>query len=181
MNKTTHILGGITFALGAGIKLGLPNYSIPALGCLVAAASCGALIPDIDKKKTAISSKHPFVSFFVRLFTTHRGFTHSLLALFLFAGVLYFPFVRVNIPLLTWAYYGAITGYLSHIILDMLNPDGVPLLFPLSTHISIYKIKTGGIIETFIRACLFLLSIYLAWICVKETSFWQVVISYILS
>ena len=81
MNKTTHILGGITFALGAGIKLGLPNYSIPALGCLVAAASCGALIPDIDKKKTAISSKHPFVSFFVRLFTTHRGFTYQSIAL----------------------------------------------------------------------------------------------------
>ena len=184
MNKTTHILGGVTLALGAGIKIGLPEYSVVSLGCLAAAASFGALIPDIDKKKTAISSKHPFVSFFIRLFTTHRGFTHSLLALVLIAGTLYFitppitlimlsmahyaPFIRDNIHLLTWINYGIINGYFSHIVLDMLNPDGVPLFFPLSNHFSICKIKTGGAVEKCVRTFLFLLSIYLVWISIKN-------------
>ena len=188
MNKTTHILGGVTLALGTAIKIELPEYSVVSLGCLAAAASFGALIPDIDKRKTTISSKHPFVSFFIRLFTTHRGFTHSLLALVLIAGTLYFinphitlimlsvahyaPFTRVfirdNIHLLTWINYGIMNGYFSHIVLDMLNPDGVPLFFPLSNHFSICKIKTGGAGEKCIRTFLFLLSIYLVWISIKN-------------
>ena len=110
MNKTTHVLGGIALSLGCGAAISLPEQSLISLGCLVAASTFGAILPDIDKKNTTISNKHPVISFVVRLVTTHRGITHTLLALLILAGLLYFP-VQVfkyrpcHLELL-WANYG---------------------------------------------------------------------------
>lgn len=58
-------------------------------------------------------------------FQDHRGFTHSLLAMALFSlavGIFYKPF------LLPFA-----TGFLSHLVLDLLNRKPIKLLFPLDT------------------------------------------------
>lgn len=39
---------------------------------------------------------------------------------------------------------GVTVGYISHLLLDMLNPTGVPILYPYSKHrISVANIKTG--------------------------------------
>ena len=59
----------------------------------------------------------------------HRGFTHSLLAVF---GLLTLFYLKVPE---SWivpadAIQGMVLGYLSHILADMLTPAGVPLLWP---------------------------------------------------
>ena len=150
MVKTTHIMGGVAFALA--IPLITPINEAAPLVALTLSAGVAALLPDIDKKNTAISNKHKLVSFVFRLFCTHRGFTHSLLALFLFAGI--------TLPLSTlpyigrYIYMGLVLGYFSHLILDMLNPDGVPVLFPLKYRLSLMKIKTGHIGEYLFRVVL---------------------------
>ncbi len=59
----------------------------------------------------------------------HRGFTHSLLAVF---GALTLFYLKVPD---SWivpadALQGLVLGYLSHILADMLTPAGVPLLWP---------------------------------------------------
>lgn len=161
MNKPTHVLGGIALSLGCGISINLPEQSLISLGCLVTASTLGAILPDIDKKNTAISNKHPIISFAVRLLTTHRGITHSLLLLLVLAVGLYFPIHALNIAPVTWSYYGLITGYMSHLVLDMLNPEGIPIFFPVKYKVSIFKIKTGGIGEYIVRLILFIGVIWL--------------------
>ena len=59
----------------------------------------------------------------------HRGFTHSLLAVFSLLATFY-----LKVPE-SWfipadALQGMVLGYLSHILADMLTPAGVPLLWP---------------------------------------------------
>ncbi len=59
----------------------------------------------------------------------HRGFTHSLLAVF---GALTLFYLKVPD---SWivpadALQGLVLGYPSHILADMLTPAGVPLLWP---------------------------------------------------
>lgn len=156
MNKPTHMMGGVVFALTAGTIAGV-DRNLPSLtlfGVFTAASAIGGLLPDIDKKNTAISHKAKLVSFVVRLFTTHRGFTHSLLALVLLGGILYTPVMAAGIDWVTYGYYGILLGYLSHLVLDMLNPEGIPLLFPVKFKVRIAGIKTGGIMEHVFRALL---------------------------
>lgn len=153
MNKPTHVMGGI--ALGVGIGVASSTSSIPLFGVLLAGTSIGAILPDIDKKNTSVSHKAPFISFITRLFTTHRGFTHSLLALAIFGSILY-PVTQFG-NLVRYLYYGLIIGYLSHLILDMLNPEGIPLFFPIKFKISFAKIRTGGKMESLFRWGLFVI------------------------
>lgn len=43
------------------------------------------------------------------------------------------------------AIFGAFVGELSHLFLDMLNPSGIPLLWPITRkRISLLPIQTGG-------------------------------------
>lgn len=91
----------------------------------------GGLLPDIDIK-TSIISKFLFpVAWIVRIFCKHRGFTHSLLAILilLVTSLKYWdhnPLFFIGLPI----------GYVSHIFLDMLTPEGVVLFYPFfKTHI----------------------------------------------
>ena len=92
----------------------------------------------------------------------HRGIMHSLLCL-LWCGL---------ILLLTNKLYGInITipfelGVISHILLDMFNPQGVELLWPLNKKIKFpLYINTGGIIE---NTLMFIFSISLGIFAYKE-------------
>lgn len=164
MMGKTHRLGGLVSAVTVSCITGylLPdkiNLAVPTInglkegitqwGVFVAYIGCsevGSLVLDIDKKGSTISNRHKIISFFVRLFCSHRGFTHSLLALSLFTGILYFP-VLYYCPVLLPAVYGLSIGYTSHIFLDMLNPDGCPLLYPIRKKVSLCKIETGSFVE----------------------------------
>ena len=113
MKWITHQAGA---ALGA-LTLALP---LPA----VIAAVAGAIGPDIiDQKISALaSSKKKRQRLFNKI---HRGSSHWFgwwLALFLAAIASPLP------PLLRDAGIGLAIGLLSHIILDLLTPHGVPLL-----------------------------------------------------
>ncbi|MEG0579902.1 MAG: metal-dependent hydrolase, partial [Niameybacter sp.] len=68
----------------------------------------------------------------------HRKATHSLLAVVSLMGLMYVLFGKNYIGL------GVGLGYLSHLLLDMLNPRGVPLLYPFTK----YKYKILGKIHT---------------------------------
>lgn len=159
MNRPTHILGGASMALIISTMMELPDISL--IGTMTISAGLGALLPDIDKKNTTISNKHPVVSFFVRLFTTHRGFTHSFLALIMLAYPLYLLVKTVGSVYLGYAVIGILLGYMSHLMLDMFNPEGIPLFFPFKFKVSLAPIKTGGLIEHIIRVALLVLIVFL--------------------
>lgn len=129
----THIVGGLATAAVIGTG---------PVG--IAASVFGSLLPDIDHPTSKIGKKVPILPHFMR----HRGFTHSLL----FVGLVYAILVVFFGKYSESAYpeiYMVIPGMLSHILLDMLNRQGVQLLFPFSDKIKIpiIKIKTGGAVE----------------------------------
>lgn len=91
----------------------------------------------------------------------HRGFTHSLLAVF---GALTLFYLKVPD---SWivpadALQGLVLGYLSHILADMLTPAGVPLLWPCRWRfrLPILAPRKGNQLE---RALCMALFVYAVW------------------
>lgn len=158
MRGTTHILGGATFAISlstfcgvyAPVSVASDNKWLTAslFGIYLSGACTGAILPDIEKKGSTISNKHKIISFFLRIVMSHRGITHSLLAMVL-VGAALFPFGLLLPNGIGYAYMiGTMIGYGSHLVLDSLNPTGVPYFYPfIETKYSFGKITTGGFIE----------------------------------
>lgn len=162
MTKNTHIAGGVLAATSficlanvytddfveGGVASAL---SLVGAIAMISGASQGALLPDIEKKGSSISSRHKFISFLTRIIFTHRGFTHSLLALIL-VGLVIFP-LGLLIPKGIGLSYatGFVLGYLSHLVLDALNSTGVPFFYPLNKKFSIARIKTDSFTEAIFR------------------------------
>lgn len=161
MNGTTHKIGGAIMSLTVSLQTGIykPSMSMDAgvvpmiqelslFGILIAGSILGATMPDIDHKNSQISHKHKFLSFVTRLFCTHRGFTHSVPALLILSGIL-FGIKQLLSPEIVFYYsplmIGIILGYVSHMILDLFNPLGIPLFYPLPFRMKVANIKTNGL------------------------------------
>lgn len=101
----------------------------------------GSLLPDIDTASSTFGKKVKIVSKFFK----HRGFTHSLLFALITAVIS--PYLCI--------------GVLSHIIMDMFNPNGVELLFPFCRNLHIPLISklfvTGSKGEKVFRILLYIL------------------------
>lgn len=157
MNVKTHLLGGSTFALGSFLIFA-PNIEIQtttemiALIELVGCSKIGAKLADIDNKQSSITTDNKLLSFCIRLFTEHRGITHSpfflaILTMTLMVFNLSYPNKYMDV-----ATTGIIIGYLSHLVYDMLNTKGIPLLYPfIKTRFHIMNIKTDGLSEYVFR------------------------------
>ncbi|MBM7624070.1 metal-dependent hydrolase [Sporohalobacter salinus] len=128
---------------------------------LYSGAILGALIPDIDHINSHIANKFKPLSWFIKLLgIKHRGITHSLLGLILFSllvkKLFYLDWISQG-----W-YYSLILGYISHLIADMFNSTGLPILFPLKYRFKFgFNITTGSWQEnlffSIVIACLFIL------------------------
>ncbi len=96
---------------------------------IVPSAVLTCLLPDIDHPKSFLGQRLRWISKPIARACGHRGFTHSLLAIFVLLAVFYLK-VPENAWLPVDALQGMVLGYLSHILADMLTPAGVPLLWP---------------------------------------------------
>ena len=101
MRGTTHLASGLALATIA------PEISLP----VTAGLAIGAILPDIDKSSSLIGRYIPVIP---KIFK-HRTVTHNLW----FCAALWF----FSPPLAL--------GCLLHILLDMCNPDGIPLFWPV--------------------------------------------------
>ncbi len=123
MTAGTHLAGAaLTASLlrGFGVEVGLVEG---------VALAWGSVMPDIDTTTSGPGKfVRPLSSFLERRFG-HRTLTHSLLFTLALALLLY-PLWRAS-PGVYWAF---LAGYLSHLLLDTLNVNGVPLLWPWRTH-----------------------------------------------
>ncbi|MEW5953263.1 MAG: metal-dependent hydrolase [Bacillota bacterium] len=134
---STHLAGGA--AAGAALALVIPDA--PALG-LVAAAAVAALGPDIDHAGSLATKILGPAGRVTAALTTHRGVTHSPVA----AAALGLLLLVLGAP--TPYVMATVAGYLSHLVLDSLNPQGVPWLWPLLRRkITLPLVRTGGTIE----------------------------------
>ncbi|CEO22068.1 metal-dependent hydrolase [Paraclostridium sordellii] len=169
MTKETHSSGGylltaLTFSSFASLYL--ENYSI--LYKLILFSICfgfanlGALLPDLDTRKSYISKKWPYLSKFISKRCKHRGFTHSLLFLIILAEILkIIILIGENNIILICASYGIFSGYVSHIILDAFTYEGVDLFFPLGFNLKLSRLKTSSKSEKHVYRILKFISINL--------------------
>lgn len=135
MNGRTHLLLGL--ASGVAVAATVPEYSglvfpgsdhVVRIGLIILAAMA-SLLPDIDHPKSILSGYAIGIGGAVRLFASHRTWTHSILFGALLCLVTWFgsangawlaPMIAVGM------------GFGSHLVADMLTPAGVPLLLPVS-------------------------------------------------
>ncbi|MDA1196953.1 MAG: metal-dependent hydrolase [Nanoarchaeota archaeon] len=123
----------IAFALLVAI-VAVDSFEVNSL-LFVFVVVLSALLPDLDVKNSTISRWFPFFSWFSR----HRGMLHS----FVVAVMGYFL-----MSLFSEAYGIAFfLGYCSHLILDMLTPQGIVLLAPFSQKRFHGFLKTGSFEE----------------------------------
>ena len=117
MTAGTHLAGAALTASvlrGLGLELGPAEYL--ALGW-------GAVLPDLDTTTSGPGKfARPLSAWLERRFG-HRTLTHSLLFLALLAAL--------TLPLPPGPRVALLAGWASHLLLDTLNVNGVPLLWPL--------------------------------------------------
>lgn len=155
MNAQTHIAGGLiagTAAIDIMIQsenLAMSDSLLNISTCLVAAV-LGSLIPDIDLHRSTAGHKAGAASILIQFFFGHRRFFHSPLLIILcyLALMHFFPHLQVYI-------IAFLAGMASHLILDMLNKKGIPLLYPYPKRFWIIGIKTGSALEKMLCLALY--------------------------
>lgn len=109
MKCTTHIATGAFAGALYATTLVDPTMTIPT----VILSAVGGMLPDIDSKSSIISNALVIPKF---LPLKHRGITHSL-----------------PVTVLVYMINPALgVGYLSHVLIDLLNKRKVSLLLPFS-------------------------------------------------
>lgn len=129
----THLLFGIVVSLAA-VRLGFaePTWVFFALVIVF------SLVPDLDTPGSYLGQKaRPFSGVF-RFLMGHRTILHSL----------WFPFI-LYLGVLGWSpevSLGILLGYCSHLLLDLLNEQGIRPLYPINFRVS-GPFRTGGVGE----------------------------------
>ncbi len=139
MTAGTHLLAGVVTAL----SLNLPIF--PAL--------LGSIAPDIDLKKGLPFRQNR------TLFNSHRGITHHIFIPFTLFILSLFLKDFVNPVLGIYALSFSI-GYASHLLLDALNPLGIPYTFRYYPRFSLKLMKSGRLGELFVILTLVALLFY---------------------
>lgn len=152
MVKKTHVQGGLLVSLLTNpiISGSLPSetnilYKVILTVIYIGGSCAGSLLPDVDMKSSYISKTVPILHKMYGKRFKHRGFTHSLLALFIM-----FVWSRVLIALvegefgITLFVQGVFIGCVSHVVLDLFTKEGVSLFSPLGKAVSIANLKTSS-------------------------------------
>jgi len=138
MTYKTHLLGAAVCCVSINTMTSLTPHEALVF---YSSGMLGALLPDIDHPCSLLGQFNPFKMH-------HRGGTHSLVLVW---AILAWSLMLFHNPYLT---VGLTIGYLSHLLLDMCNPSGVPLFYPYQKRYSIMRIKTSSQLENGFSAVL---------------------------
>lgn len=125
MSGANHIVGGVVFT---GIYLSMWDTNILSQPIFLFFTAFFAVLPDVDHTKSPVGKAFfPLAKYLDKKFG-HRTITHSLICyvfLILFVGTIerIVSDKRVITSIFIWAYG-------SHLILDMITKQGVPLFYP---------------------------------------------------
>jgi len=130
----THLIFSFLIGLLIITSFNIQNKIIFIVILLIA-----SIIPDIDSYKSKIGKKIKPLSFLINIFLGHRGIFHSLFLLILISFVI--AIVKTE-PAIAF-----FIGYLSHLLLDSLTPEGVMFFYPFSKKRTKGFIRTGSLFE----------------------------------
>lgn len=138
MTGCTHLAAGATVGLCVGaITPGLDPITA------MAAAGFSALLPDIDTPTSKLGRRTGPVSGLIGFLFGHRGLFHAPALYLTIYCILFFAFPPHRLIFLC-----ALTGVMSHLLLDALNPMGIPLIWPVSSRrFHFAKLQTGGLTD----------------------------------
>lgn len=139
----------------AALRPDLVPHDLPVLAACAAAVAIGSTSPDIDQGRGPLGWVLRFACF------GHRALTHSLLGLCLANALVAAGLTAVatalpalNLPVApTTAAF--LLGMASHLTLDALTPQGIPLLWPVPLDVRLIPlrglaIRTGSWVERMI-------------------------------
>lgn len=138
MTGKTHAIGGVTFGI---LTLKVLHLSLSPLETIVWYVMCalGGLLPDIDHPNGMLNKYTLGIPYLLCRRFKHRTFTHSILFSILTFIIITLWLKNMVISL------GLFTGVWSHLLLDTLNPTGIPYLYPFNKKkLSICKVRTGS-------------------------------------
>jgi inner membrane protein len=129
-------------------------------------AGAAALLPDLDDPHSKLGRLVAPASWAVKVTVGHRGPLHSLL------GAVVVTLLAAFV-LRFWCSYSyvydhlvplVLAGYISHLVMDSLNPQGVPWLWPVKKHLGLPLVKTGSFLERIaVVPAMLILCGWLAW------------------
>jgi len=146
MRGDTHAIGGVGTGL---VYAAAAKLSLPLTLATVGIATVGALFPDIDIRTSKAGSKIKPLSTLIHKLFGHRTLFHSPL-LYLILSIS----LQHALPQFGVCWTAFFLGVMSHLLLDMLNPKGIPLLYPYPKKYRLARMKCGGKEEKIIRAML---------------------------
>jgi len=161
MTGRTHDLAAFTALNYIIATFPHPHVTLGTAFFAFSANMIGGLTPDIDQPTGDLWHKLPAGGLYSRVFTPflggHRHISHSILGVVLFGFGSHYLLtlanrvILVNMDIVWWCF---MIGYVSHLLMDMLTKEGVPLLFPIPIKfafppLAFFRVKTGGFIEQF--------------------------------
>jgi len=140
MMARSHVIVGLATWIAAAPVLHIRPLDPICLGLVVA----GSLLPDIDHPKSWVGRRTRPVSTVIASTFSHRGITHSAIAVIgLTTLLLHAGYRRGGVSALA-------VGYLSHLAADMLTPQGLRLAWPLRGTWGLPLCRTGTAMEPLI-------------------------------
>lgn len=141
MTGKTHVACGVTLMIAVTVQYtsGLDVSGIhidPAVG--LSTVAIGSYLADIDIQRSKMGQKYKLISRML----THRGITHTLL----FPALLYVAIITLaTMPVIPSLLFGLLVGWVSHLMADICNKKGIPILWPITSkklHIATFKTGT---------------------------------------
>jgi inner membrane protein len=158
MTTPNHIAGGLVFT---GTMLSFYNINVFSSPFYLGTCVLASLISDIDSPKTITGRLFYPVAILINRKVGHRTLTHSLLFMALIWLLMAFLTRLLDIPPVYTKIF--IFAFSSHLILDMLTIQGVPLFYPFRRNPCVlpadpaYRIKTNSPRSEIIAFTLFIL------------------------
>jgi len=144
----THLVFSFLIGLLIISSFDIQNKTIFIIILLIA-----SVLPDIDSYKSKIGKKVKPLSFLINIFLGHRGIFHSVFLLILISLLIMLASYEITIAFFV--------GYLSHLILDSLTPEGVMFFYPFSKKKTKGFIRTGSLVENILFVLLLVLCFYM--------------------
>lgn len=163
MTGKTHVICGITTMAAIAVcnldGINIVGYRLLPLVSLFTAPA-GSLMPDIDLHTSTLGKKHPKIAKAIK----HRGITHTLLVPLIMIFLQWW-LMGIHIPFLPELIFGFNIGYIIHIVADMFNKKGVPILWPaVPSNFHVATVLTGSKEEYVFITCWVLVHAFLSYL-----------------
>lgn len=181
MTARTHDVAALTLLMVVVILHPPATMTVATALAAVLANQIGGIAPDIDQPTAPLWRNLPVGHYMGKVFGAlvggHRFICHSLLGLAAFAVAirLLLEYISPLMPRVDtgFVWVAFVVGMASHLIMDMLTKEGVPLLLPIPFKFGFppfraWRITTGKNVEMFI--VLPALIIFTIWLCSSHYS-----------